>query len=582
MGIPQACRKDFYILGQKDTTTKRIDVGPAKGIDHLRKGVAAEYGVIVPDGVAFHDADDSLDTLEDVLDCREPVGISVDGNLVRDPPGPKGLPFVGNYFEIYPDHLGNTARLHSQLGNVVQTNILGRRSYQTNDPRVASVVFAENGNFTKAPSQPGHPLYGLRDQSSLFLCDTSAAAFKVSHKFVPPSMSPKAVKHYSPAVQQRVRESFAVFDELEDQGQAFNVYHYMTKMAGQVICELVLGWDVKHFTTKNAPVHEIISTLGKYLQLNRKVQTKGDWYQCLPFGDPAELAKVRKHLYGLVEAAVEGSKRGGSKDLPIHSAALEASSIVDYLARATDDKGEKLPHEYILSNTIALLGAGFVTSSSFLSWLLYALVSYPGEQQKLLQELVDVLPEEAFTPHAVTGAIDVTSFLTYEAIQKMTRLDHFAKETQRLHSPSFQPARNTLRECIVPGGYRIPADSIITPAMPSLHTNSEYWADPQQFQPERWASDMEHGEKRHKSAYVPFAAGPRGCVGFNLALLEVKIVLAAWVARYHTANAGEEPVIYDPEFLVVRPMNFYASASKRTSWPRPSAEFSREGVNQDV
>lgn len=309
-------------------------------------------------GVAFHGAGKSLHTFDEVLDYDGAIGISIDGDLVRSPSAPKGFPFVGNYFEVYPDHLGNHGRLFGQLGSVIQTNILGRVSFQTNDPHVASVVFGENGYFTKAPSQPGHPLYGLRDQSSLFLCDTSAEAFKISLKFVPPSMSPKAVKHYTPAILTRVRESFGVFDALDEQAKGFNVYHYMMKMAGQVICELVLGWDVKHFTSVEAPTHEIISTLAVYLQLNRKVQTKGDWYQDLPFGDPAKLKRVRTHLYGLVEAAVKDSKRGGSEDLPIHTAALQASSIVDYLARATDTHGEKLPHEYILSNTIALLGPG--------------------------------------------------------------------------------------------------------------------------------------------------------------------------------------------------------------------------------
>lgn len=210
-----------------------------------------------------------------------------------------------------------------------------------------------------------------------------------------------------------------------------------------------------------------------------------------------------------------------------------------------------------------------MTSSSFLSWLLYALITYPGTQDSLLQELVDTLPAEAFGPDA-DG--DITPFLTYDLIQELTYLDHFVKETQRLHSPSFQPARNTLRDAIVPGGYHIPAGSILTPSMPHLHTNPAHWADPLHFLPDRWATETERGEQRHKSAYVPFAAGPRGCVGFNVALLEVKVVLVALVARYHFSNAGKEPVIYDPEFLVIRPLNFYASAVRRSTIPRATLQ----------
>ena len=507
------------------------------------------------------------------MDCEGPIGITVDGKAVREPPTPKGYPLVGNYFEIYPDHLGNHTRLFSQLGSVIQTNILGRVSYYTNDPRAAQVIFSENESFTKAPSQPGHPLYGLRDQDALFLCDTSSPAFKVSHKFVPPSMSPKAVKHYTPTIQAIARSSFSIFDELDDKDKGFNVYHYMMKIAGQVICELVLGWDVEHFASADAPIHEIINVLARYLLLNRKVQTKGDWYQYLPFGHPAELVKVRNHLYTLMESAIERSKRGGIVDLPMHDAALRASSIVDYLVRATDSQGNKLPHEYVLSNSIALVGAGFVTSSSFLSWLLYSLVTYPGNQARLLQELVDELPAGAFYSDSLQG--DITRHLTYDLVSRLKFLDHFVKEAQRLHSPSFQPARNTKRDVILPGGYHVPANAILTPTMPHLHTNPAHWANPLTFEPDRWGSPDERGTKRHKSAYVPFAAGPRGCVGFNVALLEVKVVIAALVGRYTLINAGKEPVIYDPEFLVVRPLNFYVRAVKRQSWPERSAASKR-------
>lgn len=132
---------------------------------------------------------------------------------------------------------------------------------------------------------------------------------------------------------------------------------------------------------------------------------------------------------------------GTTDDLPIQTAALHASCLVDYLARATDERGCKLRHEYILSNTLALVGAGFVTSSSFLAWLIYSLVTYPGQQDRLLQELVN---------HGAT----LDKNWSYDEIQAMPFLDAFVKETQRMHSPSFQPARNVKRDVVLPADGR--------------------------------------------------------------------------------------------------------------------------------
>jgi hypothetical protein len=57
-------------------------------------------------GVGLQDSkgDDLLD-LDAVLDCDEDIGITVDGESIRDPAGPEGLPFVGSYYEVFPDHL---------------------------------------------------------------------------------------------------------------------------------------------------------------------------------------------------------------------------------------------------------------------------------------------------------------------------------------------------------------------------------------------------------------------------------------------------------------------------------------------
>lgn len=95
-------------------------------------------------------------------------------------------------------------------------------------------------------------------------------------------------------------------------------------------------------------------------------------------------------------------------------------------AATFDSLDDILNCEEAIGVSIALLGAGFVTSSSFLSWLIHVLVTYSGKQGRLWRS----------------------------------------------------PARNTLRDSIIPGGYRIRAGFSLTPIMPHLHTNPAYWADP--------------------------------------------------------------------------------------------------------
>lgn len=203
-------------------------------------------------------------------------------------------------------------------------------------------------------------------------------------------------------------------------------------------------------------------------------------------------------------------------------------------------------------------GAGFTTTSSLLSWLIYSLVQYPGNQERLLQELID---HDWHEDTVVTA--DLTNSLEF--------LDKFIKETQRLHNPSYQPGRVSKVDMILPGGYKLPKDSIVIPALHHIHNNPRIWQNPTQFDPDRWDTDAV--KNRPAGSYTPFAQGPRMCVGFNFALQEIKVFLPKLVYRYKFSLAkieGEETVEYDPYFQLIRPNNLYIRAQRRIKWPARS------------
>lgn len=201
---------------------------------------------------------------------------------------------------------------------------------------------------------------------------------------------------------------------------------------------------------------------------------------------------------------------------------------------------------------VVATGAGFTTTSSLLSWLIYGLVTYPGMQERLLQELVDAGVDENTQFNA-----DVTDALPF--------LDKYIKETQRRHNPSFQPARTAKTDLILPGGYRVPADAVVIPALHHIHNNPALWDNPATFNPDRW--DTEAVKNRHKAAYIPFATGKRMCIGFNFALQEVKIFLPKLLWRYKFVREESGTIEYDPMFQLIRPNNLYVRAERRVKWP---------------
>ncbi|KAJ5548599.1 Cytochrome monooxygenase alnD [Penicillium frequentans] len=544
--------KQFYLLGEPSASARNVELESTLDYAGIQLWIAGQFAIVEPSGISFQTEDAELSTPSEILSSEEPIAIAIDGKAVREIPGPKGLPFVGNFFEVYPDHLGNHQRLFDQYGPIFKTTNMGRTIYQTNDPQLAQIVFSESDFFTKKINE-SHPLYPIKNQQAgVFLGDTDTPEWRAAHKFLPPAFGPKAVRHYAPTMQQTVEDAFSVFDHFDEQGEAWNVYQYMLKLGAQAVGKLVLGIDFNHFTSPNAPPHELVYRIAESLTLNKKVSAWGDWYGKLPFGDPQKLRNARGRIIEMVNESIANASRGGVEDLPLQDAALKASNMVDYAIRATDNKGEKLPETSLMQALVVATGAGFTTTSSLLSWLIYSLVNYDGMQDRLLQELID---------HGIDADTQITADLT----DQLTFMDKFIKETQRRHNPSYQPARTANVDMILPGGYKLPQDSIVIPALHHVHNNPAVWDNPARFDPDRW--DRDEVKNRHKAAYIPFAAGPRMCIGFNFALQEVKVFLPKLVYRYKFIRENDGPIEYDPMFQLIRPNNLYVRAERRMKWP---------------
>ncbi|KAL4882953.1 cytochrome P450 [Aspergillus karnatakaensis] len=553
----------FYLVGDEPSTAQAVEVHSGWKFEDLQRAVGLAFRVAQPLGISFHDAaSESLTTVESILAANTtpdtPLSLRIDSQPVQDPQGPPGLPLVGSFYEIYPDHLGNHARLFRKYGPVIRTTNMGKTIYLTDDPRVAATCFSESVYMTKKINE-NHPLWGVKDNTAIFIGDTETENWRLAHKYLPPAMGPKAVRHYTTLMQTCVRKSLPIFDELDTRGECWNVYQYMVKLASETIGSFSLGKEFGHFKSIDSELHPIVTNIASLLSLNKKITARGEWYRHLPFGDPARLRTVQHTIYTMLQDAVDSvAATSTSSDAPTADAALSASCVVDYLLHAVDDKGAHFPQDLILANMIIVTGAGFTTTSALLSWLIYSLVTYEGTQERLYAELIE---------HGIVRSNGETNTTTWtpDLAHSLPYLNNFIKETQRLHNPSFQPGRTTKSTVILPGGYRLPPESVIVPALYAIHTNPKIWRDPLRFDPDRWETEeVKEMLSKNRCAYVPFATGARGCIGFNFALLEVKILLSELVSRYEFVREGVESVDYDPEFQLVRPLNFYVRAKRRT------------------
>lgn len=99
-----------------------------------------------------------------------------------------------------------------------------------------------------------------------------------------------------------------------------------------------------------------------------------------------------------------------------------------------------------------------------------------------------------------------------------------------------EPSREVLPGGITVNGHYFPEGSLVSTAFWAMHHNKDYYASPLHFRPERWivgeAGSTTESVALAESAFCAFSSGSRGCVGKNMAWLEMRIVMAKTLWKF--------------------------------------------------
>jgi cytochrome P450 len=181
-------------------------------------------------------------------------------------------------------------------------------------------------------------------------------------------------------------------------------------------------------------------------------------------------------------------------------------------ARAANDR-------QLRDEVITLYLAGHDATSHALTWVLHFLSLYPAIQQQLRDE--------------ATGALNGRT-PAYEDLRKLVLTLMAIQESLRMRSPAALIAREAVERDEI-GGQPIPAGSWVLISSYLTHRLSEFWPDPETFDPARFSE--EYARSRHPFSYYPFGLGPRTCIGNHLATVEVQLILAMMLQRYEFTPA---------------------------------------------
>lgn len=297
------------------------------------------------------------------------------------------------------------------------------------------------------------------------------------------------------------------------------------------ICGLAFGKD-PHTLSPGLPENSFAAAFDRATEasLQRFILPEFIWKlkRWLRLGMEVSLSQSLKHVDDYMTNVINTRKLellSQQKGGPLHD---------DLLSRFMKKK-ESYTDEFLQHVALNFILAGRDTSSVALSWFFWLVGQSPRVEEKILVELCSVLME--------TRGNDTSKWLeeplVFEEVDRLIYLKAALSETLRLYPSVPQDSKHVISDDLLPDGTFVPAGSSITYSIYSAGRMKYIWGeDSLEFRPERWISqDGQKFEPHDQFKFVAFNAGPRICLGKDLAYLQMKSIAAAVLLRHRLTVA---------------------------------------------
>jgi len=409
------------------------------------------------------------------------------------PPGPKGLPILGNVLEPRGDAVGYFTKCVREYGDIVFLRLLGVPMCFINRPEyIESVLVTQSQNFEKSKDYRA-----LRRVLGNGLLTSEGEFWRRQRKLVQPAFHQDRIGAYAEVM---VRFAEKIVASWQD-GQMIDIHEAMSHLTLDIVAKTLFDTDVSH------EAEDVGSALDF---LMRKFMRQAGFAFLLPKFVPIPTNKRLQRAVRQLDRVIYGiiGQRRASGQM--------SGDLLSVLLQMQDDQGVGMTDKQLHDEIMTLFLAGHDTTANALSWTWLLLGRNPEVAVKLRVELDQVLGGRAPTP---------------TDLPRLPYTDMVLRESMRLYPPVWIIGRRALKPFRL-GEFELPAQTNVLMSQLLMHHDARYFPDPERFDPERWsAGDVRNGALP-RFGYFPFGGGPRVCIGAGFAMMEAVLLLATIAQRF--------------------------------------------------
>jgi cytochrome P450 len=454
---------------------------------------------------------------------------------LKTPPGP---PPAKNLFDqirivrrLQTDRLGTMGEWRARYGDFFVMQFGRMSQYMTSRPEaIHQITVTEAASFHKNVDYKDEKR-GLARFLGNGLVTSDGEFWKRQRKLVAPAFHTNRITNYA---QTMVDYTLDMLQGWHD-GARLDISHEMTRLTMLIVARSLFHTDA------SSDVMRVNKAVGVIQRVSGETTLIPPWVPT-----PRELSARRATrdldaiIYRMIrEWRVTREDKG---------------DLLSMLLLAVDDEGKGMTDKQARDEAVTLFLGGHETTANALNWTWYLLAQHPEIEAKLHEELDAVLAGRA---------------PTLADLESLPYTEMVLKESMRLYPPVWGFGRQAIEDVQL-GEYLLPKGTSIGVMTYFTHRDPAFWDEPERFDPERFSPENE--KKIPKYAYIPFAAGPRICIGNAFAMMEARLVLATVASRYRLRLAPGQKV----EMLPLITLNPKGGLPMRLEAREPVREPERE------
>lgn len=422
-----------------------------------------------------------------------PDNVALKSSSRPRPPGPVGIPLIGQSWKFARDPLGFLSGVARNYGDIAYFRLGSIDVFYVSRPDyIREVLITQRASFTLTPFRSR--LQAVVGQG---LFTSHGELHARQRRLMQPVFRKSRIEAYAghmAYLAQRTRDRWTA-------GAEIDVADEMMKLTMFIAAKSLFDHDIgsdSDLVTRNLSIFMDYFTriMSPFMRLSLK----------LPLPSTLRIREAVRDLDSVIYRMIERRK----------SSTVSGDDLLTLLMRAKDDETNVyMTEKQLRDELLTLLIAGHETTANLLAWTFFLLAQN--------SEADDLLYAEA------KALLDGRPGYSAVDADRMVYARKVILEGLRLYPPGWFVGRSALGDVSL-GGYTVPKGAVVLLSEYVMHRDARFYDEPEQFRPERWTAKFQ--QELPRGAYFPFGAGDRHCIGEGFAWQEALLILATLVERW--------------------------------------------------